>query len=42
MNMFIHGEFYEGNAGCMQGVDAVVHGVDAENEHVFCNGRVHI
>jgi len=26
----------------MQGVDAVVHGVDAENEHVCCNERVHI
>jgi len=23
--MFVHGEFYERNAGCMQGVDAGMH-----------------
>jgi len=25
MNMFVHGEFYERNAGCMQGIDAGMH-----------------
>ena len=27
--MFIHGVFYDGNADCMQGVDAGMQGVDA-------------
>ena len=33
--MFIHGKFYERNAGCMQVVDDVVHGIDAW-VHVMC------
>jgi len=44
MNMFVHGKFYKRNAGCMQGVDAGMHVIciNAENEHVLCNGGVHI